>query len=134
MAAPIDALIALQKAKNNSERLRVMKRHASVELKALLRVALMEPPLWPYEFPEPASLVQMRIFSDLNWYDNLLRFAERVEKGELARFEIQGELARILGLSTPSQRDWTRRILSGDLGFPLSKWDVKNAMGDLHAL
>jgi hypothetical protein len=54
-----------------------------------------------------------------------------MERGELALFEVNGALAQILTTSTPSQRVWTDRILSGDLGFPLSKWDVQNALGAL---
>jgi hypothetical protein len=131
MHTTIDAFIALQKARNNTERMRVLKRYSSMELKVLLGIALREPPLWPYEFPAPAELAQTRIFSDLNWHDNLTRFAERLVKKELAHFEAQGQLSYMLGVSTPSQRDWTMKILSGDLGFPLTKWDVKNAMGNI---
>lgn len=134
MIAPIDALIALEKARNNSERMRVLKRFSSIELKVLLGLALREPPFWPRAFPDTGTHVQARIFSDLNWFDGLTRFTEKLERNELAGFEAQGELARILGLSTASQRQWTMRILGGDLGFPLTKWDVKNAMGEIHNL
>lgn len=134
MSAPIDALIALSKARNSSDRAKVMKKHASVELKALLALALMEPPIWSSDFPTPPQLVQTRIFSDQNWYFAITEFASKATSRSLTFGDAVTHLERILAFATTSQRDWTKRILSGNLGFPLSKWDVQNAFGDLHSI
>lgn len=130
----IQALESLERARSSGDRAKVLRRFSSAELKAVLRLAFGEP-LWTAEdgpFPEAPTRVNQRIFSDLNWYNALMDLQSR---SDLAVFFPRGDKHALvgwtLGMCQPQQRKWAERILTGDLGFAMSKWDVQNVLGTL---